>query len=86
MKASYRVEVKRSAQKELRTVPKSELVRLLGRLRGLKTDPRPAGCKKMADTDHFRIRQGDWRVVYEIDSEARCVTVIKVGHRKEVYR
>ena len=83
---SYSLAVKKSAERELRGIPKSDLRRITERLRGLKTNPRPPGCEKLSGHDQFRIRQGDYRMVYVIDDDARVVTLVKVGHRREVYR
>jgi len=83
---SYSVSVKRSAEKELRGVRGRELRRLIERIRALAEEPRPAGVEKLSTLERYRIRQGDWRVLYEIDDGARVVTIVKVGHRKEVYR
>jgi mRNA interferase RelE/StbE len=52
----------------------------------LATDPRPPGSSKMSGSDHYRIRQGDWRVVYAVDEKAKRVDILKIGHRREVYR
>ncbi len=86
MKDVYRVQVKRTAQNELRELSKKDLVWIVDKMKGLGMQPRPRGCKKMTGAEHFRIRQGDWRIVYQVDDEARTVTVIKLGHRSEVYR
>lgn len=86
MTGSYSVSVKRSAEKELRGVRGRELRRLIERIRALAEEPRPAGVEKLSTLERYRIRQGDWRILYEIDDGARLVTIVKVGHRKEVYR
>lgn len=86
MTGSYSVSVKRSAEKELRGVRGRQLRRLIERIRSLAEEPRPAGVEKLSTLERYRIRQGDWRVLYEIDDGARVVTIVKVGHRKEVYR
>lgn len=86
MTGSYSVSVKRSAEKELRGVRGRELRRLIERIRALAEEPRPAGVEKLSTLERYRIRQGDWRILYEIDDGARVVTIVKVGHRKEVYR
>ncbi len=82
----YKVRVLASAEKELRSVPKQQLKRLAARLQGLAANPRPHGSKKLSDSERFRVRQGDWRVVYEIDDDKKEAVVVKVGHRREVYR
>lgn len=88
MTDSYSLLVKKSAGRELRAIPKTDLRRLMERLRGLMQNPRPSGCEKLSGHDHYRIRQGegDYRMVYAIDDDARTVTLVKVGHRREVYR
>lgn len=84
--ASYRVFLSRSAERELRAVPKADLRRIERRIRGLAGDPFPSGCQKLAGAEGWRLRQGDWRVVYVVDAPARRVVVVKVGNRREVYR
>ena len=84
--ASYRLLIKPSAVKELEAVPAKDRRRLVARLRRLSTDPRPPGCEKLSGHDPFRIRQGDYRVLYSIEDQALVILVIKVGHRGAVYR
>jgi mRNA interferase RelE/StbE len=84
--ASYSVVLKTSAERELRALPKEDLRRVVGRIRGLAHNPRPPGHEKLTGQERYRIRQGDYRVVYAIDDEARIVEVVKIGHRREVYR
>ena len=86
MTASYSVVLKTSAERELRVLPKEDLRRVVDRIRGLAHNPRPAGHEKLTGQERYRIRQGDYRVVYAIDDEARIVEVVKLGHRREVYR
>jgi mRNA interferase RelE/StbE len=80
--------MKTSAVKELDAVePKKHRQRLVAAIGRLADDPRPAGCEKLAGTeDAYRIRSGDYRMVFVIDDDARVVRVVKVGHRREVYR
>ena len=86
MPAPYSLRVKRSAEGELRGLPKADLKRLLKRIEQLASQPRPPGCEKLAAHQAYRIRQGDYRVVYVVDDAERTVEIIKVGHRREVYR
>lgn len=86
MTGSYSLVIKKSAERELRTIPKPDLRRVTERLRGLAQDPRPTGSEKLSGHDHYRVRQGDYRIVYAVDDETRTVQVVKVGHRREVYR
>jgi mRNA interferase RelE/StbE len=83
---SYSVVVKRDAEKELRRVPRGDLTRIVTKIAALASEPRPPGSVKLSTLERYRIRQGDWRIVYAVDDGARCVTVFKIGHRSEVYR
>ena len=85
--AKYSVELKRSALKELEAVPqKTVRQRLVRRIRALGSEPRPPGCEKLSGEHRYRVRQGAYRIVYEIQDDRLIVTVVKVGHRKDVYR
>jgi mRNA interferase RelE/StbE len=84
--ASYSVLIKKSAERELRAISQPELGRLVARIQGLATRLRPPGCEKLSREDRYRIRQGDYHVVYGIDDNRRTVQVVKIGHRREVYR
>ena len=86
--ADYKLLIKTSAGRELeRLGRKSDRARIIERIRALSTDPRPPGCEKLAgSTDRFRIRQGNYRVVYLVDDSRREVTIFKVGNRKDIYR
>jgi mRNA interferase RelE/StbE len=84
--ASYRVFIKPSAAKELVAVPLRDRRRLVVRIGRLASDPRPPGCEKLTGAERYRIRQGVWRVLYTIADEVVTVVVVKVGHRREVYR
>ena len=86
MTGSYSVVVKRSAEHELRAVPKRDLGRVVARIRRLADDPHPPGSEKLSGQDRYRLRQGDYRVVYAVDDEQRMVEIVKIGHRREVYR
>lgn len=86
MTGSYSVLVKRDAEKELRRLPRRDLKRLVDRIAALAVEPRPTGVEKLSTLERYRVRQGDYRVVYEIDDQARTVTVVRIGHRREVYR
>jgi mRNA interferase RelE/StbE len=86
--ALYSLSIKPSAAKELEAVgTKADRTRIVGKIRALATNPRPNGSEKLAGfDDRYRVRQGHYRVVYEIDDAASAVTIYKVGHRKDVYR
>jgi mRNA interferase RelE/StbE len=83
---SYTVEVKPLARKELEALPDNVLSRVVAKLEALAETPRPAGCKKLKGyRDHWRVRAGDWRVVYIVDDAAKVVSVTRIAHRREVY-
>ncbi len=83
---SYAVELKPSARKELESVPDTVLARVIHRLESLAHDPRPSGCKKLKGyKDQWRVRIGDWRVIYIVDDTVRLVSVTRIAHRREVY-
>ena len=83
---SYSVEVKPPARKELEALPDSVLARGLQKMEALRDAPRPAGCKKLKGfKDQWRIRVGDWRVVYIIDDGAKLISITRIAHRREVY-
>jgi mRNA interferase RelE/StbE len=86
--ASYKVLIKTSAGRELAEVgSKADREKLVARIQGLATTPRPHGSQKLAGyDDRYRVRQGNYRVIYLIDDEASVVTIYKIGHRKDVYR
>ena len=82
----YSIEIKRSAQKELDALDDAVFNRIDKKILALAGDPRPTGCKKLKGyKDLWRIRIGDWRVVYIIDDEAKVVSVTRIAHRREVY-
>jgi mRNA interferase RelE/StbE len=82
----YSVQVKPSARKELEALPDNVLARVVQRLESLCHAPRPTGCKKLKGyKDQWRVRVGDWRVVYIIDDAAKLISVTRIAHRREVY-
>lgn len=86
MTDSYRVILKRDAEKELRKIPRADLRRIVRKIAALGSEPRPVGSQKLSTLERYRLRQGDWRIVYEIEDEVCLVTVVKIGNRREVYR
>jgi mRNA interferase RelE/StbE len=84
--ASYSVLIKPSAVKELEAVPLKARRKLASKIGGLAGEPRPHGSEKLSGQDRFRIRQGAYRAIYAIDDGERTVLVVKVAHRREVYR
>jgi mRNA interferase RelE/StbE len=84
--SSYRVALTTSAEKELHRLPAQTVARIVPRLEHLASTPRPPGCKKLKGGDkEWRIRVGDYRIVYEIDDKAKTVDVTRIGHRRDVY-
>jgi mRNA interferase RelE/StbE len=83
---SYSLSILRRAQKELAQIPHGDYERIVEAVRGLAENPRPAGCRKLAAREGWRIRVGDFRVIYEIDDGQRSVTILHVGNRRDVYR
>ncbi|MBK6471522.1 MAG: type II toxin-antitoxin system RelE/ParE family toxin [Betaproteobacteria bacterium] len=84
--ARYELRVRPSVAKDLRGIPKADVKRILARMEGLCKDPRALGCEKLSGAELYRVRQGVYRIVYEIHDEWVVVEVIRVGHRGEVYR
>lgn len=85
--ASFKVLIKPSAVKELEAISrKKDRQRIAGRIAQLGEDPRPEGCQKLSGYDRYRIRQGNYRIVYSIEDDRLIVFVVKVGHRRDVYR
>jgi len=82
----YRVEIKKSAAKEIKQLPKKDLKKVLAKIHGLSEDPRPIDCKKLSAQEKYRIRCGHYRILYLIEDDVLIVYVVKVGHRREVYR
>ena len=85
--ASYNVALAASAHKELRHLPRHEIPRIHQRIVELAANPRPHGVQKVAGAeDEYRVRQGDYRIVYHVDDAAREVTILRIRHRKDAYR
>ncbi|MEK6525383.1 MAG: type II toxin-antitoxin system RelE/ParE family toxin [Nitrospirota bacterium] len=82
----YTLRVRRSAEKELDRLPESIHERLSRRILGLEDNPRPQGAKKLSNREEYRLRVGQYRVLYTIDDEHKIVEIVAVGHRREVYR
>jgi mRNA interferase RelE/StbE len=84
--ALYKIEWKRSAAKELRTLPQDAVERILKAVVALATEPYPSGVRKLVGAEHtYRIREGNYRIIYTITASALVIEIIRVGHRKDVY-
>jgi mRNA interferase RelE/StbE len=82
----YSVELKQSARKELERLPNAIIARIIVKLEGLEENPRPAGCKKLkGGDDEYRVRVGEYRIVYVIDDRKVIVTITRIRHRRDVY-
>lgn len=84
--ASFKVSIKQSVAKDLRRIPKKQVARILKRIEALALEPRPAGAEKLSGQQKYRLRQGVYRIIYEIKDEELVVVVVKVGHRGDVYK
>ncbi len=83
----YRVLLERGAEKDLARLSSGIHDRVIAAIQGLARNPRPPGCRKLAGSKHdWRVRVGDYRVIYEIADQIRVVRVNRVRHRREVYR
>jgi mRNA interferase RelE/StbE len=85
--AAYRIFIKPSARKELDAVgSRDDRRRLVARIQSLANDPRPPGCRKLSGAEKYRVRQGNYRIIYTIEDDRLIVLVVQVGHRQVVYR
>ena len=84
--ASYKVHIRASVYKDFRSIPKIERNRIIKRIESLAENPRPFGYEKLAEQNKYRIRQGDYRIIYEVFNDKLIIWVVKVGHRKDVYK
>jgi mRNA interferase RelE/StbE len=84
--AAYKLFFKKSVQKDFDSIPKKDLKRILSRIESLSEDPRPKGCEKLTGRERYRVRQGRYRIVYSIQDDELTVWVVKIGHRKDIYR
>ena len=84
--ANYSIKIKPSAVKELGKIPKKDLERIVSKIKSLSSDPRPPGCEKLSGEEKYRIRQGNYRIVYLIEDTVLIIIVIKVGHRRDIYK
>ena len=81
----YKIEIKRSAIKEIKKLPSMDLKKILAKISSLADNPRPKGCVKLSADEKYRIRIGVYRILYEIKDKLLVITVVKVAHRKDVY-
>jgi mRNA interferase RelE/StbE len=84
--ATYRIVFKKSVASDLKAIPKRDVVRILRRIDRLTDDPRGKGCEKLSGQERYRVRQGNYRILYQVKDREIVVVVVKVGHRKDIYR
>ncbi len=84
--AEYKVYFKASVEKDFSVIPKKDPQKILSRIKTLSKEPRPYGHEKLTGQERYRIRQGWCRIVYSIQDEELTVWIVKVGHRKDIYR
>jgi mRNA interferase RelE/StbE len=84
--ARYELTFKPSVAKDLRDIPRADVQRILARIETLRDDPRPPGCEKLSAQERYRLRQGNYRILYTVGNAELIVEVVKVGHRRDVYR
>jgi mRNA interferase RelE/StbE len=84
--ASYSLEIKRPAAKELAQLPPKDRGRIVIRIQALAEEPRPVGAEKLSGQERYRVRQGDYRILYEIEDQVLRVIIVKIAHRGDVYR
>lgn len=82
---SYKIKLKKSASKEIEKLPKIVLKRVIEKIQSLGIEPRPSGCKKLSSDEKYRIRVGNYRILYTIEDDKLVIYVVKIGHRKDIY-
>jgi mRNA interferase RelE/StbE len=84
--AAYKIYFRESVEKDLKKISKKDVEKILQRIKSLATEPRPPSCEKLTDQERYRIRQGRYRIVYSIQDEEHTVFIVKLAHRKDIYR
>ncbi|MFU8848759.1 MAG: type II toxin-antitoxin system RelE family toxin [Opitutales bacterium] len=82
----YRIVIKKSAAKEIERIEKRDRIRIIEKIRSLAEDPHPVGSKKLSGQEKYRIRQGNYRILYQVKNEELIINVVKVGHRRDIYK
>jgi mRNA interferase RelE/StbE len=82
----YKILIRKSAINELKNIPKKEIKKVIKRIQSLAQNPRPHGSQKLSAQERYRIRQGNYRIIYSVHNEELTVHVVKIGHRREIYR
>jgi mRNA interferase RelE/StbE len=84
--AAYKIYFRKSVLKDLEKIQKQDLKRIISRIEALADDPRPPGVEKISGLDRYRIRQGDYRIIYSIQDKELTIWIVKIGHRRDIYR
>jgi mRNA interferase RelE/StbE len=84
--AKYSILIKPSAVKEIENIPKKDRLRIIQKIQELAVNPRPQGCEKLTGENRYRIRRGVYRIVYSVSDRDLLIVVVKVGHRRDVYK
>jgi len=82
----YKIFFRGSVEKDLSNIPKRDVSRIMARIQNLAENPRGQGCEKLSGLERYRVRQGQYRILYSIQDDELTVWIVKVGHRKDVYR
>jgi len=82
----YKIKIKKSANKELQKIPTKNLRKIIKKIQLLANEPRPKDCEKLTEQERYRIRQGNYRVVFEVHDKEKLIVIFKIGDRKEIYR
>ncbi len=82
----YKLQIRKSAAKELEAIPGQDAAKIIAHIRSLSDDPRPHGSNKLSAKEQYRLRIGNYRVIYAVLDKERFVHIIKIGHRKDVYQ
>jgi len=84
--AEYKIFFKKSVWKDFQSIPDKDLKKILNRIESLSSNPRLSGSQKLSGQERYRLRQGQYRIVFSIQDKELTVWVVKVGHRREIYR
>ncbi len=82
----YKIRIKKSVSKDFKKIPKKDVQRILDAIQGLAKEPRPPQSKKLSGQERYRLRQGNYRILYSIEDEELIISVVKVGNRRDVYK
>jgi mRNA interferase RelE/StbE len=81
----YKLKVKKSAEKELGEIPKRDLLKIINKIQSLSDDPHPEGSIKLSNQEKYRLRVGNYRVLYKVEDNILTIFIVKIGHRKDIY-